>query len=73
MENTMNAITPAQLEAQKEAMEFQKMAAKKEITIRRANVLMSALAVGGDVVKPLFTDETREELEAKLAGLLSDV
>jgi len=66
-------VTPEQMMEQKEAQEFQKMASKTELRIRRANIIMNGLAVGGDVVKPLFDDATREVLASKLAEILKSI
>jgi hypothetical protein len=49
------------------------MASKTELRIRRANIIMNGLAVGGDVVKPLFDDATREVLASKLAEILKSI
>ena len=66
-------LTPEQMMEQQEAMEFQKMASKTELKIRRANIIMNGLAVGGDVVAPLFDEKTRESLQAKLAEILKSI
>jgi len=68
-----NAIIPEQLAAQQEAMEFNKMAAMSQFNINRASAIMNALAIGGDSVKPLFEEEDRKELEAKLAKILKKI
>lgn len=66
-------VSPEQMMEQKEAHEFQKMASKTELKIRRANIIMNGLAVGGDVVDPLFDKETRTSLQAKLAEILKSI
>lgn len=66
-------MSPEQAMEQQEAMEFQKMASKTELKIRRANIIMNGLAVGGDVVDPLFDATTRESLQAKLAEILKSI
>jgi hypothetical protein len=68
-----NAISPEQLAAQAEAMEFNKMAAVSEYNIRRASAIMNALAIGGDKIDPLFNEEDRETLEGKLAEILKRI
>jgi hypothetical protein len=55
---------------QKEAYEFNKMASKKELETKKAHIIMSSLAIGGEHVSPLFTDKQRKDLEDKLAELL---
>lgn len=55
---------------QKEAYEFNKMASKKELETKKAHIIMSSLAIGGEHVSPLFTSEQRKDLEDKLAELL---
>ena len=66
-------LSPEQLMEQQEAMAFQKMASKTELKIRRANIIMNGLAVGGDVVDPLFDKETRTELQSKLAEISKSI
>ena len=55
---------------QKEAYEFNKMASKKELETKKAHIIMSSLAIGGEHVSPLFTSKQRKDLENKLAELL---
>jgi len=68
-----NAVSPEQLAAQQEAMEFNKMAAMSQYHINRASAIMNALAIGGDSVRPLFEEEDRKDLEAKLAQILKKI
>ena len=68
-----NAVSPEQLAAQQEAMEFNKMAAMSQYHINRASAIMNALAIGGDSVKPLFEEQDRKDLEAKLAQILKKI
>ena len=68
-----NAVSPEQLAAQHEAMEFNKMAAMSQYHINRASAIMNALAIGGDSVKPLFEEQDRKDLEAKLAQILKKI
>ncbi len=68
-----NAISPEQLAAQQEAMEFNKMAAMSQYHINRASAIMNALAIGGDSVRPLFEEQDRKDLEAKLAQILKKI
>ena len=49
------------------------MAAMSQFNINRASAIMNALAIGGDSVKPLFEEEDRKELEAKLAKILKKI
>lgn len=72
MEQPMQ-ISPEQIMEQREMMDFQKKAGKIELNIRRANTIMNGLAVGGDVIEPLFGKETRKKLEEKLADILKDI
>ena len=67
---TNHAVSAEEFAAQQEAMEFNKMAAMCQYNIQRASAIMNALAVGGDVIKPLFTEKDREDLEGKLAVIL---
>ena len=67
---TNHAVSAEEFAAQQEAMEFNKMAAMCQYNIQRASVIMNALSVGGDLVKPLFTKKDREDLEIKLAVIL---
>jgi len=46
------------------------MASKKELETKKAHIIMSSLAIGGEHVSPLFTSEQRKDLEDKLAELL---
>ena len=66
-------ISPEQLMAQQEMMEFQKKASRTELNIRRASTIMNGLAVGGDVITPLFDKKVRKELETKLAEILKEI
>lgn len=66
-------VSPEQLMAQQEMMDFQKRASRTELNIRRASTIMNGLAVGGDVINPLFDKKTRKELEEKLAGILKEI
>lgn len=68
-----NAVSPEQLAAQQEAMEFNKMAAMSQYHINRASAIMNALAIGGDSVRPLFEEQDRKDLEAKLAQILKKI
>ena len=68
-----NAVSPEQLAAQHEAMEFNKMAAMSQYHINRASAIMNALAIGGDSVRPLFEEQDRKDLEAKLAQILKKI
>ena len=68
-----NAVSTEQLAAQQEAMEFNKMAAMSQYHINRASAIMNALAIGGDSVRPLFEEQDRKDLEAKLAQILKKI
>jgi len=74
MENS-NGISemPIMTAEQREAYEFNKMASHKELKTKDAHTIMSALAIGGDNVKPLFKDSERERLEGKLYNLLIEL
>jgi hypothetical protein len=63
-------VKPELTEEQKEAFEFNKMASRKDLDTKKSHILMSALAIGGEYVSPLFTSLQRKELEDKLAALL---
>ena len=67
---TNHAMTAEEFAAQQEAMEFNKMAAMTQYNIQRASAIINALAVGGDVIEPLFNEKDREDLEGKLAAIL---
>ena len=64
---------PIMTAEQREAYEFNKMASHKEIKTRDAHTIMSALAIGGDNVKPLFKETERKKLENKLFKLLNEL
>jgi len=64
---------PIMTAEQREAYEFNKMASHKEMKTRDAHTIMSALAIGGDNVKPLFKDAERIKLEDKLFKLLNEL
>lgn len=53
-----------------EEVKLRQIAFQREMMMRSANLLMQALSVGGEQVKPLFDKEQRAILEEKLYGVL---
>ncbi len=66
-------VKPELTEEQKEAFEFNKMASKKDLDTKKAHIIMSSLAIGGEHVSPLFTSPQRKDLEDKLAEILKSL
>jgi hypothetical protein len=66
-------IQPELSPEQKEAFEFNKMASKKDLDTKKAHIIMSSLAIGGEHVSPLFTSPQRKDLEDKLAEILKSL
>jgi len=73
MNGTDIPVRPELTEEQKEAYEFNKMASRKDLDIKKAHIIMSSLAIGGEHVSPLFTKEQRKDLEDKLAEILKSL
>lgn len=66
-------VSPEQMAEHKEATEFAKAAQHSELKMRKANIILQSLSVGGDVVSPLFDEETRTLLQEKVADILKDL